>query len=197
MNTKIIITYLIVYILLNSIGVCIAFHFWWTDSLNLSSLTKESLSLLMSVGFCWIGILYLSILIVRKFIVKINNQQFIGPIDLASNEMYQKEIGVKNATKFKNSLTFVAFAILILSIIAFITSMNSYEVYELSIYGKVEKVKVKKIRNDVKKKSYIFFEYNNSKNETNLWNEKKLKAGDEVIVVYSIKNPKIINYANE
>lgn len=127
----------------------------------------------MSVGFCWIGILYLSILIVRKFIVKINNQQFIGPIDLASNEMYQKEIGVKNATKFKNSLTFVAFAILILSIIAFITSMNSYEVYELSIYGKVEKVKVKKIRNDVKQNSYIFFEYNNSKNETNLWNEKK------------------------
>lgn len=27
--------------------------------------------------------------------------------------------------------------------------------------------------------------------------KKKLKAGDEVIVVYSIKNPKIINYANE
>ena len=197
MNTKIIITYLILYILLNSIGVCIAFHFWWTDSLNLSFLKKESLSLLMSVGFCWIGILYLSILIIRKFIVKVNTQKFIGPIDLVSSEMYQKEMGVENATKFKNSLTFIAFPILILTVITFITSMNSYEVYELSNYGKVEKIKVKEIRNDIKQNQYIYFEYNNKKNETNLWNEKKLKVGEEVIVVYSIKNPKIINYANE
>lgn len=197
MNTKIIIAYLILYILLNSIGVCIAFHFWWTDSLTLSFLEKESLLLLLSVGVCWIGILYLSILIIRKFIVKIPNQKFIGPIDLVSNEMYQKEIGIKNATKFKNSLTFIAFPILIITIIIFITSMNSYEVYELSIYGKVEKIKVKEIKNDIKQNPYIYFEYNNYENETNLWNEKKLKVGDEVFVVYSIKNPKIINYANE
>ena len=197
MNTKNTITYLILYIILNSIGLSIALNFWWTDSLTLSFLKKESFLLLMSIGFCWIGILYMSILIIRKFIVKINTQNFIGPIDLASNEMYQKEIGIENATKFKNSLTFIAFPILIITIIVFITSMNSYEVYELSKNGKVEKIKVKEIRNDIKQNPYIYFEYNKNKNKTNLLNEKKLKIGDEVSVIYSIKNPKIINYQNE
>jgi hypothetical protein len=197
MNLKTVITYLILYIILNSIGISIALNFWWTDSLNLSFLKKESFLLLMSIGLCWFGILYMSILIIRKFIVKINTQNFIGPIDLASNEMYQKQIGIENATKFKNSLTYIAFPILIITIIVFITSMNSYEVYELSKNGKVEKIKVKEIRNDIKQNPYIYFEYNNSKNETNLRNEKKLKVGDEVSVIYSIKNPKIINYQKE
>ncbi|GEM_PF-3826577 len=197
MNTKNLITYLILYIILNSIGLSIALNFWWTDSLTLSFLKKESFLLLMSIGFCWIGILYMSILIIRKFIVKIKTHNFIGPIDLVSNEMYQKEIGIENATKFKNSLTFIAFPILIITIIVFITSMNSYEVYELSKNGKIEKIKVKEIRNDIKQNPYIYFEYNNNKNKTNLRNEKKLKIGDEVSVIYSIKNPKIINYKNE
>ena len=197
MNTKTTLTYLILYILLNSIGFSIAFNFWWTDSLNLSFLNKEFFLLLMSIGFYWIGILYVSILIIRKFIVKINTQNFIGPIDLLSNEMYQKQIGNEKATKFKNSLTFIAFPILIITIFVFISSMNSYEIYELSKNGQVEKIKVKEIRNDIKQNPYINFEYNNNKNETNLWNEKELKVGDEVIVVYSTKNPKIINYHNK
>lgn len=197
MNTKTSLIYLILYVLLNSIGLSIALNFWWTDSLNLSFLKKESFLLLMSIGFCWIGILYMSILIIRKFIVKINTQNFIGPIDLISNEMYQEQIGIENATKFKNSLTFVAFPILIITIIVFITCMNSYEVYELSKNGIVEKIEVKEIRNDIKQNKYIYFEYNNNKNKTNLRNEKKLKVGDEVSVIYSIKNPKIINYQNE
>ncbi|KQS88806.1 hypothetical protein [Chryseobacterium sp. Leaf394] len=197
MNSRAVLTYLVLYIILNATGLSIALNFWWTDNLNLSFLKKESFLLLTSVGFSWIGILYLSILIIRKFIIKIKTQNFIGPIDLISNEMYQNEIGTKQATKFKNSMTLIAFTILVLTIIVLIKSMNRYEIYELTKYGKVEKIIVKEIRKDMKDNQYIYFYYNSSKNSTNLRNEKNLKLGDEVQVIYSSNNPEIINYKNQ
>ncbi|WP_131725558.1 MULTISPECIES: hypothetical protein [unclassified Chryseobacterium] len=196
MNSKAVVTYLVLYIILNSIGLSIALNFWWTDNLNLSYLKKESFLLLTSVGFSWIAILYLTILIIRKLIIKIKTQNFIGPIDLISNGMYQNEIGIKQATKFKNSMTLIAFPIFILTIIVFITSMNRYEIYELKKNGEMEKIKVKEIRNDIKHNQYIYFDYNIDKNSTNLRNGKNLKVGDEVYIVYSRNNPKIINYKN-
>ena len=141
--------------------------------------------------------MYLSILIIRKFIININTQNFIGPIDLVSNEMYQNQIGIKNATKFKKFLTLIAFPILILTITIFITSMNQFEVYELTKNGKIERIKVKEIKKDLKQNEYINFYYNNYKNETYLSNKKNLKVGDKINIIYSINNPKIINYQDQ
>lgn len=163
MNLKSIFLYIFLYLGLNAIGIYIATMNWWADGITLSYLKKESFSLVISAGICWIGILYLSILIIRILIVDIENPNFVGPIDLSLNEMYQKKIGIKNATKFKNALTLIAFPIMILTIFGFIKAMKSYESYQLNKYGIIEKVIVKEIRMDVKQNPYVHFDYGNGR----------------------------------
>ena len=182
--------------MLNIAGVFLASKLWWTDSLKLSFLKRESFLLLMSVGICWIGILYLSILIIRNFLINTNELNFVGPLDLISNEMYHKEIGDKAAKKFKNSLPIVAFPILILTIFGFIVSMNIYQENQLKKYGENEIVIVREIRKDIKQNLYVNFKYNKGKDEANLQNEKGLKIGDKFQIIFSTENPEIITHQN-
>lgn len=188
------IKYIIVYLILNLAGVFLVSRFWWTDSLELSFFKRESFIILMSAGLCWIGILYLSILIIRKFIINDTVVKFIGPLDFISNEMYQKEIGYKEAVKFKKYLSLVAFPILILTVVGFIVLMNIYQDGQLKKYGKSELVIVSEIRKDIKQNPYVNFKYNNGKNETNMRNENNLKIGDKFQIIFSTENPEIVTY---
>lgn len=193
MKNKTIFTYLAVYSILNSIGILIASHFWWTDGLNLSFLKEETVALLFSAGMLWIGIIYFTIFLIRKFIVKITLQNFIGPIDLVSNEYYKNEIGEKSAIRFRQSMI-LSFPIFIVTVVLFIISMNAWKSFQLKNFGKSERVTIKEIKKDIKELPYVYFEYNNKKSSTLIRNYKNLKIGDTIDIQYSIRNPKIIKW---
>jgi len=196
MNSKAKVKYLAIYLLLNVLGILLAFQFWWTDSLTLSKLNRVTFILLLSVGICWIGILFLSILISRCFIVKLAKIDFISPIDLISNNYFLSEIGLQKAKKLKRTITLTGFSILFLTILSFRILMKIYENNELKKHSVLENVVVKKINYDIKKNSYVFIEYKQKQHNTNLRLD-YLKLNDTILIIYSKKNPKIIKTYNE
>jgi hypothetical protein len=196
MNSKIKAKYLLIYILLNTTGFLLAFRFWWTDSLILSGLNKFTLLLLFSIGICWTGILFLSVMLSRHLILKPDNFNFISPFDLLTNEYYSSEIGIDKAKKIKNTITFIAFPTLFLTIASFIFLMNIYEKNQLKKHGIIESVSVKEIHYDIKQNPYAFIKYQNEKHSTNLFAD-SLKVNDTVKIIYSKSNPKIIEYLDE
>lgn len=196
MNSKIKAKYLLIYLLLNTTGFFLAFRFWWTDSLILSGLNKFTLLLLFSIGICWIGILFLSVMLSRYLILKPDTFNFISPFGLITNEYFSSEIGIDKAKKIKNTITFTAFPTLFLTIASFIFLMNIYEKRQLKKYGIIESVSVKEINYDIKQNSYAFIKYQNEKHSINLFAD-SLKVNDTVKIIYSRLNPKIIEYLDE
>lgn len=194
MTSKTIITYLALYFLLNAIGFIIALNYWCTDNYTLSFLKKEVFFLGISVGFCWFGVLFLTIFIIRKWFVTIDNTGFISLLDTITDENLEQKIGVKNAKKFNKTMPFIAFPILIVSIVIFIVSMNKYKTYELTNNASTEEVKVIAINRDIHRFEYIYFKYNNKQNTVHLPNDKQLEIGDKTNIIYSKNNPKIIDY---
>ncbi len=188
------IKYLTVYLTLNVPAVLVAYEYWWTDSFTLSSLSKESLMLILCVGLAWIGILYLSIFIIRRFIIRDESSGFIGPIDLSSNE-FQEGLGVEVGKKFKNYLSLIAFPILITTILLFILSMKYYGKFQLKNNGKVEIVTVRNIIQGNKGKHYVYFECGNKRHFYLL--NKGYKAGDKIEIKYAKDNPGILDYNTE
>jgi hypothetical protein len=188
--------YLFIYLLLNTIGILLAFKFWWTDSLILSRLNKFTMILLLSIGICWIGILFISVMLSRNFILKYDNFKFISPYGLLANEYYSSEIGIEKAKKLKNTITLIAFPTLFLTITAFIFSMNIYENHQLKKHGIIEVVNVKEIHYDIKQNPYAYFEFDNKKHTINL-SANSLKINDRIKIIYSKVNPNIVKYLDE
>jgi hypothetical protein len=196
MNSKTSVKYLLIYLLLNTIGFLLAFRVWWSDSLIFSSLNITTISLLFSVGICWIGILFLSIMIGRRLVLKTDKFEFVSLLGLLNNEYFSSEIGIDKARKLKSIISLIAFPILFFTIISFVFSMNLYENNELKNYGIVENVKIKEIYYDIKQNPYILFEYQNKKHSTNL-PAHTLKVNDITQIIYSARNPMIIKYLTE
>lgn len=196
MNLKTKVKYLFIYSLLNAIGILLAFKFWWTDSLILSGLNKFTVILLLSMVICWIGILFISVMLSRNFILKPDNFKFISPFGLVANEYYSSEIGIEKAKKIKNTITLIAFPILFFTIAIFRYSMNIYENYQLEKYGIIEVVRVKEIHYDIKRNRYAYFEFDHKKHKINL-SANSLKMNDTTKIIYSKVNPDIVKYLNE
>jgi len=196
MNSKIKTIYVFTYLLLNIIGVSLAFKFWWTDSLILSGLNKFTLILLFSIGISWIGILFISLMLSRMLILKSDEFNFVSPFRLLSNEYFRTEIGINKALKLKKTISLIAFPILILTIVSFIFLINIYENYQLKKYGVIETVFVKEIHHDIKQNEYAFIEYHNKKYSTNLYAD-SLKINQKTKIIYSKKNPNIVKYLKE
>lgn len=163
MNPKTKAKYLFIYLLLNTIGILLAFKFWWTGPLILSGFNKFTVILLLSIGICWIGILFISVMISRNFILKLDDFKFISPFGLLANEYYSSEIGIEKAKRLKTTITLTAVPTLFLTIVTFIYSMNIYENFQLKKYGIIEDVSVKEIHYDIKQNPYAYFEFNNKK----------------------------------
>ncbi|WP_281231282.1 hypothetical protein [Flavobacterium gelatinilyticum] len=191
MNLKTKVKYLSIYLILNVIGIFLAIKYWWTDSLILSSLNKFTIILLFSVGICWMGILFFALFITRLLIVKIENPQFISPLDLINNNYYTSEIGMNKAKKLKKSLIFIGFPMLFLTIFLFRFSIGIYENRELKINGVIESIVVKKINKDIKKNRYVFIEYEDGKCSVNFRSD-YLKLNDTIKIIYSNRNPDIV-----
>lgn len=195
MKNRAVLIYLSIYITLNISGGIIASNYWWTDGLNLSFQKKETLVLLLSAGIIWIGILYLTIFLIRKFFIKAL-YGFIGPIDLVSNEYYKKELGEKTAQKFQQSMM-LSFPIFIVTLLLFVISMNFWKSYQLNNFGENEVVTVEEIKKDIKEFPYVYIRYNSGKSTTLLRDYGNLKVGDKVHIVYSTQNPNIVQYKNK
>src|SRR6218665_241183 len=196
MNLKTKTKFLSIYLILNAIGVLLAIKYWWTDPLILSGLNKVIIILLFSIGICWIGILFFTIMIIRLLIVNIDHHQFISPFDLISNEYYVSEIGLKKAERFKRAISFIGFPILFLTIFLFRYSVKIYENNELTTNGVIENIVLKKINKDIKGNNYIFIEYGNGKYSVNFRSD-YFRVNDTIKIIYSNQNPDIVKIFNE
>ncbi|MEA9413454.1 hypothetical protein [Flavobacterium sp. PL02] len=196
MNLKTSAKYLLIYLLLNTIGFLLAFRVWWGDSLILSELNLSTIILLFSIGISWFGILSISVMISRKLILQTDTSEFISLLGLVNSEYLSSEIGIDKAKKLKSTISLIAFPLLLLTIISFIFSMKLYENNQLKNYGVIESVNVKEIHYDIKQNPYIYFEYQNKNHNTNL-PAHTLKVNDITKIIYSSRNPKIIKYFDE
>lgn len=186
--------YIVLYLTLTIISIIVALKFYWTDLLTLSFLGIEEFSLLAATGIYWMATIYISILIIRKYIIKLEIESFVGPLDLVTKEYFQETLGIKKAKKIKQSLYLITFPTFIISILIFNTTMNFYKQHELDENGKIESIVVKIINKNVRGYPYIFFEYNNGKNSYHLPNSKNLSINDCTTIIYSKTNPEIVEY---
>ncbi|KIO51196.1 hypothetical protein IW18_19500 [Flavobacterium hibernum] len=83
-----------------------------------------------------------------------------------------------------------------MSIASFKYLLGFYEKYELKKYGVVESIVITKINTNIKKDNFVFIEYANKKNSINLRSD-SLRINDQIQIIYSSKNPKIVKYYNE
>lgn len=192
MDLKIKFQYFLIYISLTAIAVVIAINVWWTDPLTMSSLNKDTLALIASAGISWLGIVFLSIYIVRIILLK-QEKDFISPLTLASEDFINR-ITVDRFKKFKLWLSGISFPLFFLTIAVFVYSMSLYKEQELK-NGITQSVLVKEIRYDKKKNAYAHFLYSYGSNnfESNL-PLKHLKQGDTTEIVFSKTNPDIVDY---
>ena len=190
MKVNIEIKYIIVYSILTITSIILALQFWWTDLHSLSQLTIELMALLLSAGIYWMAIIYISIFVIRKYVLELEIKDFIGPIDLVTNEYFQKILEVKS---LKIYLNFTSCLLFISSIIVFNVIMNTYKHHEINENGKIETIIVKDIHIGGHGSVHIYFEYNH-KDYYHLPNMKNLNIGDSTSIIFSTENPKLVEY---
>jgi len=189
--------YFLIFLILNLVGIFVAYNFWWTDGVRLSYFGKETAALLFSAGISWFGVVYLSIYISRKIILKNDKYQFIGLLDIYQVEIFSRNI-IDSETRKKvvSILPFVAFPMMIALIVFFVIAMSEVENYQLNKYGTIELVEIKRTENTIRQIPYNHIEYNNEKNSINL-PQTHYKVHDKVKIIYSYKNPKIVKYLKD
>ncbi len=193
MNVNIKRKYILIYSILTTMSIIIGLQFWWTDSYTLSLLSIEVFALMATAWTYWMAVLYISILVIRKSILELEFKNFLGPLDLHTNEYFQKEIGLKKAKRLKTFLSLTSFSIFISSIIVFNIIMNTYKHHEIVEHGKIETIMVKGIHIGGRGSIHIYFEYNH-KDYYHLPNMNNLKIGDLTTIIYSTENPKLVEY---
>jgi len=187
------IIYLLIYLVLACTSVYIAMQFWWTDYLTLSYLNRQVIALLGSVGLMWVGIVFLSIFIVRLLFLK-EEKGFITPLNFI-DEDFIKRRGLVYAKKVKYWFIGIAFGVLFLSISLFRYCMSIYKDNQLTANGVTQMVTVHEIKSDAQNNQYAHFKYyyNGQEYETNL-PLNQLKQGDRTEIVFSKDNPDIVDY---
>ena len=189
--------YFSIYIILNFIGFYIAFQNWW---LNVSACSVSVFFILFCFGICWLGIVFIGIMISQLIFLKEKND-FVSPFSFFTTEDYLDNLGEK-AKKMKKSIWIINFGIFFLSISIFIYTMSSIKQYQLEKYGKIENAKIDRITTDVKGNEYSSIEYNNSKSGsiilTKMFDEAKLiNEGDSIKIIYSSKNSDIVEISSD
>ncbi len=185
--------YLIIYITLTIISFWTAFHFWWLDPYTAETLSPEFLALLGAAGLYWLGILHLSVLLVRKLIVKNDRLGYVNPFTFIGWD-YAEKLGKEKFAKAKKIFSFIAFGIFIVSIAIFIGAMKIYKQSALK-NGILKTVIIEGIDKTPKQIPYarFEFEYKEELYQTHL-PQNNLQVGDSVEIVISNNNPKIVEY---
>ena len=190
---------MLIYMFLNSLGMYLAFQNWWTSE---SASPAPIFILLLYAGICWIGILFLSIMISQLIMLKQDKKSFISLFSLFSKNDYDDHFGA-NAKAMNRSVQITSFGILIFSIIIFSSAMQLVKNYQLKKYELLEYAKIQYISTDVKGNEYSYIEYNNRKSSSTILtksysnNKKQINSGDSIKIIYSSQNPEIVElYSN-
>ena len=184
--------YFSIYIILNFIGFYLAFQNWWSKE---SASPVPIFGILFCFGICWLGIVFMGIMTSQLIFLKDKND-FVSPFSLITTEDYLDNFG-EYSKKMKKSIWIINFGIFFLSISVFIYTMSFIKQYQLENYGVIENAKIDRITTDVKGNEYSSIEYNNDKSGsiilTKMFDEAKLiNDGDSIKIIYSSKNPDII-----
>ena len=172
----------------------LAFKNWWTSE---SASPAPIFILLLYAGICWIGILFLSIMISQLVILKQDKKAFISLFSLFSKDDYKDRFGEK-AKAMDKSVQIISFGILIFSIFIFASTMQLIKNYHLKNYKVLENAKIQYISKDVKGNEYAFVEYNSGESSSSILtkryfkNQKQINSGDSIKIIYSSQNPEIV-----
>jgi len=109
MKASIEIKYILLYSILTTMSIIIGLQFWWTDSYTLSLLSIEVFALMVTAWIYWMAVLYISVLAIRKYILKLQHKYFFGPLYLVSNESFHKKIGLKKIRPYLSLTSFLIF----------------------------------------------------------------------------------------
>ena len=131
------------------------------------------------------------IFVIRKYVLELEIKDFIGPIDLVTNEYFQKILGLKRVKSLKIYLNFTSCLLFISSIIVFDVIMNTYKHHEIDENGEIETIIVKDIHIGGHGSVHIYFEYKH-KDYYHLPNMKNLNIGDSTSIIFSTENPKLV-----
>lgn len=189
--------YFSIYIILNFIGFYLAFQNWWSKE---SASPAPMFFILFCFGICWLGIIFMGIMISQLMFLKHKND-FVSPFSLATTEDYLYNFG-DNAKKIKKSIWIINFGMFFLSIFIFIFIMSFIKKYQLEKYGVIESARIVRISPDVKKNEYSSIEYNNGKSTsiilTRIFDENQsINESDSIKIIYSSKNPDIVELYSE
>lgn len=190
--------YFTIYIILNFTGFYLAFQNWW---LRESASPVPIFFILFCFGLCWLGIIFIGIMISQLIFLKHKNN-FVSPFSLVTTDDYVDNFG-DDAKKIKKSIWIINFGLFFLSIFTFIFIMNFIKKYQLEKYGVIESARIVRITPDVKKNEYSSIEYNDGKSNSTLLTKKmfdknkSLNEGDSIKIIYSSENPKIVELYSE
>lgn len=190
--------YITTYIILNSLGIYLAYKNWWISE---SSNPIPGFVLFFYAGICWIGIVFLGIMISQIISFRQEKKYFISPFSLATKGDYKERFG-DDAKRMKISVQIISFGILFLTFFVFVTIMHLVKNYQLKEYGVTEYAKIKSISKDAKGNEFSSIRYNKSKNSSTLLTKyftdpKEYDIGDSIKIIYSSKNPDIVELFKE
>ena len=188
MHKKVILKYVIISVVLITTAFWIGFLFSWLfDDEN----ANKKVIFFLPVVLLWFGCLYFGILIQRLSRTKnILKDKFLGPLDLG-NEKIINELGSNYKKKFPFILIFPLFIFLLLGFCAF---KNNYKIKELSKFGLEKKIKIdSSYYHKGSRMIKITINHHNKNFKYNFVVKDSLKKNDTIAVVFSSRNPNIIN----
>lgn len=196
MTPKIIFLYLGIYLAFTIAGISLAIEFWWIDGYESSFFNREVMILLGAAGLCWIGILHFSLLLTRLFYVKTEFEGYIGLFGFTAGEQLAAKVGTRRAKMVRTVHAIISFALFIVTVALFVSSMSAYKNHQLENNSLSQIVVIEDIKYTIKGIPFARFswKYQGKTHEAHLQSG-SLKKGDTAVIVFSKKNPDIVDFS--
>ena len=197
MKPIIILKYLIFFVLFVLVSFLFAFYFKWR--IDPAQTGKPFIIIAVSCMLCWLGVVFLSILISRKIIFgSKDNFGFYNPFELAFNGYLYNEIGNEKAKKFKTYFSLITFPLFFLLVFLFFKITDYYESYQLENFGINKEIRINKILWDKGgQRAFFDFEFNGEKINKIKYLKDSLKVGQVTDIIFSTENPYVVKWKNE
>lgn len=186
------------YVFLNAFLIFAAyfiwFKVWWTKG------SESNLGILSFIVVA-ISLFFLSMSLTRLFIP--NEIEFgfstFGSSKKENYTRFAEKIGPKKANHIMNIWILIYIFFAIIPAYIFYTQLNLYELTQLTNYGETQSVMVKEIEGG-KSGPYVAFDFyiDGKKYSDHLkMGDKNVNQGDQILVIFSKKNPDIIKYLDD
>lgn len=170
-------------------GFLIAFKVWWTQSAD---------RFMGIVAFFMVGI---GFIVLSGALTRLMVAVDFGLSDLSDQKAYYdlaKKVGTAIAKKVFTVFMSLFFFLFVLAVSFFFVVIGNYEHHHLKHYGQYQKVRITDIRMKGKGSTYAFFDfYFDGKKYSNNLEQKDFIIGDSVEIVFSAKDPEIIEWSQD